>query len=75
MPADGGGTRCVGSNRMFASLGHAYSLRELPLGIAASRAAWAIDWMIRTIEARKANVAELRDALGRLFFCFWRAVL
>ena len=51
-------------------MGYEKCLREWPLGISASRAAWAVDWMSRTIKARKVNTAELREALGRLVFVY-----
>ena len=43
---------------------------EWPLGISAWRAAWAIAWMTNTIQARKVNTAELREALGRRVFVY-----
>ena len=40
----------------------------MALGISASRAAWAVDWMAPTTQARMVNTAELGEALGRLAF-------
>ena len=45
-------------------------MRERPLGISASRAAWVDKWLSSTLEAKRVDTGELREALGRLVFVY-----
>ena len=46
------------------------SLREWSLGISASRAAWVDKWLSSTLEAKRIDTRELREALGRRVFVY-----
>ena len=49
-------------------VGYEIGLRDWTLGISEARARWLIDWMMKTVEAKAVDLADLTAVLGRLAF-------
>ena len=49
-------------------VGYEIGLRDWTLGISKARARWRIDWMMKTVEAKAVDLADLTAVLGRLAF-------
>ena len=55
---------------VYSWVGFELSLRDWPLGISASRAAWVDGWFTKTLAAGRVNTSELREALGRMVYVY-----
>ena len=49
-------------------IGYALDMRRLPMGVSASRAAWASRWLSDKSAEGSMRLGELREGLGRLQF-------
>ena len=55
---------------VYTWVGYEISLRDWKLGVSATRAEWVIGWLSRSMEARRVNTGDLREALGRMVFVY-----
>ena len=49
-------------------VGHGIGLRDWTLGISEARARWPINWMMKAVEEKAVDSADLTAVLGRLAF-------